>query len=123
MDNEDIPILDALHKKYYPEFENPGFYDKDYITRFIISGSEGIITGGGVRLVGEINLVTDKSQNVHSIGEALLHSLKISSDACKMRGIELLYAFIQDEKYKKHLINIGFDPIKGDPISLYLGKG
>lgn len=121
MTKEDVPILEALSKKYFPEFENPTFTDKDYLSKFVVMNNEReIIIGGGIRQTAECILVTDKSKNVHSIGEALLNALRFSKSVCQMRHIELLYAFIQNENYKKHLIEHGFDPVKGDPLSLYI---
>ena len=124
MHNEDIPILEALNKKYYPEFESPAFTDKDYFTRFVIEDSDRqLVMGGGLRYLAETILVTDKSRNVHTLGASLLQALEHAKRTCQMRHIELLHAFVKNEGYQKHLIEHGFQVREGTPLYLWVPNG
>ena len=119
MTKEDIPILECLNRKYYPEFDSPEF-EGDYFTKFVIeSPDKQLVMGGGLRYLAECILVTDRSKNIHTIGEALLLALQTSVKVCKMRHVEFLTAYVKNDEYRSHLIDKGFDS-RGEVLSLWV---
>lgn len=123
MSSNDIQLLHKLSARHYPEFHCPDF-NGNYLNTFVITDDNGeVILGGGLRDIAEVILVTDKLRNKHEIGEALLKALSHSVNTARMRNIDFLYAFVKDYGYKKHLISHGFDPIEGEPLSLWVKNG
>jgi hypothetical protein len=120
MTHSDALHLEELSEVYYPEFNAPEFED-NYFGKFTIVKSDGtIILGGGLRYLAEVVLVTDKSQNKHLVGDALIKALGHSINEAKKRNIDFLHAFVKDEKYQKHLISHGFEPRDGQALSLFV---
>jgi len=115
---EDQPKLDELHDKYFSEFEKTDF-TKNFLGAFVCcDDKDRIVMGGGIRPVAETIIVTDKSANPHLLGDALLETLRFSKFTAKHFNIAVLYAFVNDPKYAKHLVKHGFNPV--DAEALYL---
>jgi hypothetical protein len=111
MKDGDALALRILHDKYYSEFNNPDFMDLEFSTAFTVLNDKGeIILGGGVKRIAETVLVTDKSKNIHEIGDALLQALKISKWAASQMDVKWLHAFVKDDAYARHLVKHGFNP-------------
>lgn len=106
---EDIQKMKDLHERYFSEFEFPDF--TKMMVGFIIADDDNeIVVAGGVRAVAETVIVTDKTKNLHTIGDALLEALSISRYTCHRNKIELLHAFVKDKAYERHLLKWGFTP-------------
>lgn len=103
---EDLAKVRELHEEYYSEFDFPDFLR--LINGYIVEDSDGIIMAGGVELVGEAVLVTNKERSRITIGRALIEARAINIFTCKKVGIRDLYAFVNNNDYAKHLIKHGF---------------
>jgi hypothetical protein len=103
---KDLMQIREMHEEYYSEFDFPDFLR--LINGYVVEDDEGIIMAGGVELVGEAVLVTNKARNPISIGRALVESKAINLFTCKQVGIRDLYAFVNNNDYAKHLIQHGF---------------
>lgn len=119
----DIHKLAELHKRYYPEFEITDFINDCFTSFVVVDENDEIILGGGLQNIAEAILITDKSKNVHQIGDALLMALKFSKGSCLMRRIEWLHAFTKDEGYKDHLLKYGFEERESKALSLWVPNG
>ncbi len=119
---EDIVKVKELHEKYFGEFNFPDF-SRNFLCAFAVTDDKDeIILAGGVRDIAETILVTDKSKNIHAIGQALLEALEISRYTCKKFNIELLHAFVKDGYYQKHLERHGFSP-RCQALSMQVSNG
>lgn len=106
---DDLPLLKELHERFYPEWEFPDF--TQLLNGFIICDDNNeIILAGGVELIAESVLVTNKKQSRIKIGRALIEAQNISIYTCNRFGIRELLAFVNDENYERHLIKHGFSP-------------
>lgn len=112
--------LEEMSQRYYPEFNSPEFED-NYFNKFTICHNNNeIIMGGGMRNIAEVVLVTNKEQNKHLLGDALIKSLGYCVNGARQKNIDFLHAFVKDESYAKHLIRHGFEIREGKSLSLYV---
>ncbi len=103
----DLFELQKLHERYYSEFDFPRF--GNMLNAFVITDSkEEIIIAGGVELVGEAVLVTNKEKSRIKIGKALVEAQRCSMFTCRVKGIKDMYAFVKDDEYASHLKQHGF---------------
>lgn len=104
---EDLPAIKELHCRYYSHLGFPDFMK--LIIGFIIENDKGIIMAGGLELVAEAVLVTNRSQHSIAIGKALVEAQKCMLYTAKEFNIKELYAFVKDEHdYVNHLKQHGF---------------
>ena len=103
----DLNEIRKLHEKYYSQFEFPPFHD--CLNAFVIEDeNKEIVIAGSVEAVAEAMLVTNKAKSEIKIGKALVEAQRCSMFTCKVNGIRDLYAFVDDDGYKRHLIKHGF---------------
>jgi hypothetical protein len=118
LDIKDTLVLRDIHEKYYDDFKFPDFLH-GFINAFTIEEDGKIITGGGVRLIPESILITDKFQTRRSRREALLLALHASILSCQKQGFNQLHAFIQnDPNWIEILKKYNFKPINGTGLVL-----
>ena len=104
----DIEQLKEIWNKFYRnEIQFPNFFDK-YLCAFVVIENDMIISAGGVRTIVESVVLTDKNQSVRKRMRALFEILEASKFVASRNGYNNLNAFIHDQSWKKHLINIGF---------------
>ncbi len=109
MQPPDLLKVRELHDAFFSDFEFPQFLRM--LNAYIIEDEDGeIILAGGVEMVGEAVLVTNKERNPVTIGRALLEAKQISEFTCRKVGIRDLYAFVNNTGYAKHLVQHGFQP-------------
>lgn len=113
----DIAELREIHKRCFDEeFPFPNFLE-NYLSSFVvIDSNDKIITGGGVRVITEAVMVTDKNYEIVKRREAMLQMMQASMFTSASRGFNQLHAFVQDEKWLKHLERIGFKKSKGQTL-------
>ena len=101
--------LERIHNWYYKsEFEFPDFFNS-YLCAFTVeAGDNRIISGGGVRPIAEIVLVTDKHYSTRIRREALYRSLEASCYVAKKSGFSKLHAVTEDETWANQMIRSGF---------------
>jgi hypothetical protein len=104
---KDIEEIRKLHEEYYSEFAFPDFLH--LMNAFIIEDDDGsTIMAGGIELVAEAVLVTNKAKSRIKIGKALVEAQQVSLFTCKQWGVRELYAFVNNDEYASHLIKHGF---------------
>lgn len=109
----DIWKIRKIHEAHYAEeFEFPDFFNK-FHSAFLIEEKDQVIAAGGVRSIAEAVAITDLNQSVRTRREALYILLQASLFTCSRLGFDQLHAFVQDEKWLKHLQKVGFDHTKG----------
>ena len=117
----DIGKLQLIHGRYYyDEFEFPNFFH-NYLSSFVVTNEEDkIITGGGVRLIAESVIITDKSVSARERKLALEEMFRASAFTASARDFKQLHAFIQDENWLRHLTKVGFRETVGKSLVLNL---
>lgn len=117
----DIDELRKIHGKYFSqEFIFPDFLN-NFLCAFVVTNDKNhIVCGGGVRLIAESILITDKDHSPRERVMALHQVLDASEWLTKRSDFNQLHAFIQDDKWKKCLIRKGFHPTKGEALVLEL---
>jgi N-acetylglutamate synthase-like GNAT family acetyltransferase len=104
---EDLEWIKELHKLYYSDLDMPDF--NNLLSGFVIEDEKDeIIMAGGVEAIGEALLITDKSKSQIKIGRALVEAQRFAMFTCANFRIKELYAFTENENYKKHLKQHGF---------------
>jgi hypothetical protein len=110
MKREDVDKARKLHHKHYPDLEFPDFFNNFY-GAFIIEDNDEMLIAGGVQMIGEAVLVTDKDKDSTKIGRALIEAQKAVLYLGNRFGLEEIVAFIKDnDAYARHLVRHGFFP-------------
>lgn len=118
--SSDLNQLRAIHARFFSdEFELPDFFNK-FLCSFVVVNEEEnvIITAGGVRTIAESVIITNKHISPETRREALYRMLEASAHITNSFGYEQLHAFIQNDKWKKHLEKVGFNKCKGEAVYL-----
>jgi hypothetical protein len=111
MKREDIEKVRKLHHKYFPDLEFPDFFSKFYGAFIIEDEEDGMIMAGGVQMMGEAILVTDKDKDITKIYRALIEAQKAVLYLGDRFGLEEIVAFVKDnDAYARHLVRHGFYP-------------
>jgi len=114
----DMMKLREIHEKYYAhEFEFPEFH-KHFLSYFASVDDESgkLITAGGVRLITEAVLITDKDASVKSRRKALYEMLAGCNFVTSRNDYDQLHCFIQDEDWLNQLIKVGFSRCRGTAL-------
>lgn len=111
----DLEKIKEINEINFPDIELPDF--KKMLGGFIIEDeNNNIVMAGGVKLISEALLVTNKDMSRIKVGKALV----IAQGACihisNAFGIKEVYAFTHDEKYTRHLIQHGFYEKEGKTL-------
>ncbi len=118
---EDLSEIEDIHKRFFAdEFPIPNFTDKFFGSFVITDDNDGILVAGGVRPITECVIVTDKSRNHSLLGKALLEAIQVSGFISRRHGFIELHAFVQDEKFAKHLVKHEFRQTVGKSFVLDL---
>jgi hypothetical protein len=117
----DLNKLREIHKKYYKdEFSFPDFTNQ-FINKFQVNDeNDKLIVAGGIRMIPEIILITDKDAPVLDRRTALFTALDYMIYNAQQMNLTELHAFVQDHKWSKQLKRTGFIPIKGDGLVLQI---
>lgn len=117
----DIDEIRRIHHEHYiNEFDFPDFLH-NFVCAFVVTDDDGkIVSAGGVRLIAESIVVTNKDYSVRDRRTALCYVLDASEFITKHADFKELHAFIQDEDWYNHLQKVGFLPTKGKPLVLEL---
>lgn len=116
LDFDDITQLRDIHNKHYnDEFEFPDLIT--FMSSIVVTDdNDKVITGGGVKLIPESIIITDKDWPIEERRKALLEMFRASVFCCGVNGYNQLHAFIQDEKWLRHLKRFGFKETKGKSL-------
>lgn len=103
----DLNQIAELHKLYYSDLEFPDF--DNLLAGFVIEDeNEEMVMAGGVEAIAEALLISNKSMSNIKLGRALMEARRFALFTCASYRIRELYAFTENEEYKKHLIQHGF---------------
>lgn len=106
---EDIPILQGINKRDYP---TSNFPDLSVIqSAAVITEDDGtFITFGGIELIAEAVLITDRQSPLKLRGKALIQILEYLKSECVRLNQSDLHAFINgsDVVWGKALSKYGF---------------
>lgn len=118
----DIPELLRIHADYYAdEFSFPDF-EKKFLCAFAATDDDGkIISAGGIRLIPEAVLLTDKGYSVRARRKALFEILSALIYVTEKDGYDQVHAFVQEENWERVLTKIGFEPAIGKVLVLPIG--
>jgi hypothetical protein len=119
MNPADLFELKEIHSEFFSnEFEFPNFFN-NFLSSFVVTDENGrIITGGGVRLIAESIIITDKDYPIEPRRKALFEMLAASAFTASSRDFRQIHAFIQDEKWLNHLKRKGFKETVGKSLVL-----
>lgn len=118
---DDIKPLNNLIKNHYDkEFTIDDILSPHIVQLFTVEDGE-IFSIGGIRNILEIVLVGNKSIPLRDRREAGYHILRASAYTAERLGYQGLHSYVQDEKFLKHLIKMGFRETKGKSLVLSLG--
>jgi len=112
---EDVEEAKRIFDKFYAK-DNYGsltFPDmtNEYLCAFTILGNDDkIITTGGVRVIAEITLITDKNRAIKERVLALREVLKISSFIAREFRFDRLHAVTDDPTWANQMQEVGFMP-------------
>jgi len=120
LDYNDLKELRRIHDRDYPHLEFPNF--QKMLAFKIMDTKEGFILAGGVEMIGEALLITDKTKNRIKIGRALVEAQRVCLKFCRDLGIRELVAFTSDEEYQKHLRMHGFEN-RSQALSIMVPNG
>jgi hypothetical protein len=116
---QDLAEIKKLHEKYFSEeFDFPDLMS--YICAFVVEDEKGIILAGGVRDIAECTAITDQSRPATTRAGAL-HFLKDAATfVCRENGYDEMYAWSQNPKYSKRLVQNGFRFHRGQSLLIDL---
>lgn len=118
---EDINKIKEIHEEYFKEeFECPDF-TRGYLNAFtVVDKDDNIITSGGVRLLPEIVMLSNKAIPIKERRSAQHLMLEVACFTAKRLNYDNLYAFTTEEKWARHMKNAGFYSTKGKAFILNL---
>jgi hypothetical protein len=106
---QDLAKVIEIHRKYYAEeFSINEFFNKITGLAAAFNNKDEIIVVGGVRPILEIVNMTNKDIDVKERRDALLEILEMNKRTARSLVHKELHAFVQDEKWERHLIKSGF---------------
>lgn len=111
---EDIEKLKVIWEKFYKDdFIFPNF--GKFLVAYLVEDNNGnVITGGGINLISEAVIFTDKSKNVNCRTNAIKELLDAGVYFSKKNGYDQIHASITDPNWCNFLENrFGFRPING----------
>lgn len=112
----DIKELEKIHSAFYKnEFDLPNFL-RNYLCAVTIEDDKGIITVGGIRDIAEVVAVTDKGRSTRARYKALWELYHASTFVAGKTNHTQIHAFVQEEEWLKHLLDVGFKNCKGKPL-------
>ena len=110
---DDLEEVSKIHHNFYAKDAPPKF-NKDFIV--IADDEDRIITCGGIELMAEAIILTNKHFSSHMRTSALLELLRSLMLICDRNNYDFLHATIADdpdETWIRTLGLVGFKPLTG----------
>jgi hypothetical protein len=119
---DDLYWAMETHRLHYDkEFPFPDI--KKFDSAFTIVTEDDVpVIVGGVKAIAEVIIITDKNFSVKERREALHKTLEASGNLAALSGFNQIHCAIQDPVYEKHLLKLGFRPVKGSFLYLNVGE-
>ena len=119
-DESDTKELKKIHEKFFKsEFSFPDF-TKGFTCAFTVYDAYGIIASGGIKPILEAIVMTNKDRGIKDKREGLYNLMQACNYITKVEGYNQMHAFVQDRKWLRHLVKVGFNPTKGQALVLDL---
>lgn len=119
-ESSDVPQLKEIHQQYKDEFPIEEFKD-NYRAFFTVADDSGkVIIFGGVRLIPEVVIMTNKTHSPKTRIKALKLFYQAISWISAKNGLRYLHAFVQDKTWERQLIKYGFRSTKGKALVIDL---
>ena len=121
--------IDRIYNRFYSNNEYPPFWEQrdpsKFQKSFAVTTDDGeLVLAGGVKLIAEAIILTDKDQATRTRFEALLQALGSTIFISEGMKYKQMHAFVNnDEKYSKHLQRFGFKKLQADLLMLDFGEG
>ena len=112
----DLDEVKRIHEKFYTEEFDLTNFLRGYLCAVTIEDDAGIITVGGVRNFAEANILTNKDRSAATRTKALYNLFDALSFIAKAHGHNQLFAFVQEDKWRAHLLKKGFSPVNGTTL-------
>ena len=117
---EDVEEIRRIHEKFFEgEFEFPDFLN-NFLCSFVVKKDKDIVVAGGVRMLAEAILITDKEYPIIERRKALHQALDACAFITKRADFSQLHAFVKGDNWIRHLGKVGFSPTKGHALVLDL---
>lgn len=122
---KDIDRVKALFDQYYSEDASGKLTFPDFMKGFlcaftITDENKQIITAGGVRLIAEACIITDKSVSPRKRVEALRETLRVCKFISKDQGFDYFHAVTDDPTWAHHMRKNGFVD-RGTDLLIHVG--
>ena len=115
---DDYEKVRIIHEKYYAnEFSLPNFMT-NFVGAFVLEDNDGIIAVCSLRKIAEVIAITNKDRSVRERTSALLSGSEAITFIAGKEGFNQIHAFVQDEKWEKLLIKVGWKQTKGNSLVL-----
>ena len=114
----DIPEAKRIFDKFYSKDANGSLEFTDfvsphsnYLCAFTVLGNDGrIVTTGGVRVIPEVTLITDKERSVRERVMALRQVLSVAGFITRDANFSWLHAVTDDPIWANQMQEAGFVP-------------
>lgn len=121
---QDVEPAKKIFEKFYSQDSNgrlsfPDF-SKDYICAFTVEDDDGIITTGGVRVIAEACLITDKDKSIRSRVEALKEVLLAIKFIVREFNFDRIHAVTDDPTWANQMKEHGFVS-RGEDLEIHVG--
>lgn len=114
-----IDQVNKIYDKHYKtDFSKPDFVNDQFVSVFQVDIKDQIVTAGGIRLIPEIVLVTDKDAPVLNRKLALTEAIDFMVYHAQQLNYSGLHAFVEDELWARRLQRTGFKTAKGQCLIL-----
>ena len=120
----DIPEAKRIFDKFYAKdahgsLEFPDM-TQNYLCAFTVLGSDGrIVTTGGVRVIPEVTLMTDKERPVRERVQALRQVLSVAGFITRDSNFSWLHAVTDDPTWANQMETVGFTP-RGQDLEIHV---
>lgn len=119
--------IDDLYERFFSHIEYPDFLDKnDFRCPFVVTeetDSSKVLLAGGIKVILEAVVVTDKNESIRKRQEALLQAMGSVVRIAGDMGYEQVHVFVaNDDQYVKHLQKFGFKLMDAKLLVLNIGE-
>jgi len=115
-EESDVPELIRIHEQYNEEFGIEEFKQEFKCFFTVTTDDDKIVTVGGVRMIPEIVILTDKTAKLRDRGKSVRLIFQAIKFVSSRAGLTSLHAFIQEKNWLRVLLRKGFRLTTGTSI-------
>lgn len=121
MTEHDIETIKEIFNRCYPDNIELPNYNEHFITRFIVEDGKKIISAGGIRLIPEICIVTDKGVPARTRIKALNSVKALASIYLQKLNFQWLHVTTDDAKWASQMKRKGALS-RGEALEFFVGS-